>query len=323
MSGIKIATRDAVGPALVELGEENDDIVVLDADLCESTKTVAFKKRFPSRFFDCGIAESNMIGVAAGLSSVGKIPFAASFAMFVAGRAYEQIRNSVGYTNLNVKIIGSHCGFSSAQDGATHQCIEDIALMRAIPNMVVLSPCDFVETTAAIKKAAYINGPVYIRTSKFAVDVMNDEEYVNRFKIGQGVVLKEGEDVCLIATGIEVFFALKAAKVLEEQGISTMVVNIHTIKPLDEELILEVAKKVKFVFTVEEHSIIGGLGEAVSSCLAEKQPKIVTKIAINDRFGESAKAEQLLLESGLDELGIVKKVKEFFFKKMFKKEHLH
>lgn len=310
-----MATRDAVGHALVELGEENKDVVVLDADLSASTKTAAFKKRFPSRFFNCGIAEANMVGVAAGLSTIGKIPFAASFAIFIAGRAFEQVRNSVCYPNLNVKIIGAHSGFSSSEDGATHQAIEDIAILRAVPNITLISPCDYFETFAAIKQSASFNGPVYIRTGKFLTSNVNGPEYIEKFKIGKGVILKEGTVVCLIATGVEVYFALKAAELLEEEGIKTAVVNISTIKPLDEELILDIAKNVEFLFTVEEHNVIGGLYSAVCELLCEKYPKIVNKIGIEDRFGESATAQELLKNSGLDEISICSKVKKVILNK--------
>ncbi len=306
----KRATRDAVGKALVEIGREDENIVVLDADLCESTKTVGFKKTFPDRFFDCGIAECNMIGVACGLSVLGKVVFAASFSVFVAGRAFEQIRNSVCYNNLNVKIIGSHSGFSASEDGATHQAVEDIAILRAIPNMTVICPYDFVETYAAIKKAASHKGPVYIRTSKFLVEDLNDFSYINDFQIGKGVILKQGSHVCLFATGVEVMFCLKAAKMLEQENISTMVVNIHTIKPLDEDLIIKIARSVKFLFSVEEHSKIGGLGDGLESVLIGKCPKFLTKIAIEDSFGESGSAEQLLTKHKLDEFNIYSKVKE-------------
>lgn len=304
-----MATRDAVGKALVELGKENKDVVVLDADLCESTKTVEFKKEFPTRFFDCGIAECNMIGVAAGLSSVGKIPFAASFSVFVALRALEQIRNSVCYTNLNVKIIGSHSGFSAAQDGATHQAVEDVAVLRAVPNIKIVIPCDFVETVAAIKKAADEKGPIYLRTSKFEVESINGLEYLNEFEIGKAVVLKKGFFVCLFATGVMVNFSLQAARLLEADGFSTMVVNVHTIKPLDERLILDVSKNAKFLFTVEEHSTIGGLGEAVCSFLSEKNPRRVVKIGIEDKFGESGKTEDILKKHKLLASSIYERIK--------------
>ena len=315
MKDRKMATRDAVGHALVELGEENKDVVVLDADLSTSTKTAAFKEKFPSRFFDCGIAEANMIGVAAGLSTTGKIPFAASFAIFVAGRAFEQIRNSICYPNLNVKIIGSHSGFSSSEDGATHQAIEDIAILRAVPDMTIISPCDYFETFAAIKKAASFRGPVYIRTGKFLTSNVNGPEYIENFEIGKGVVLKKGSVVCLIATGVEVYFSLKAAELLEEEGIKTAVVNISTIKPLDEELILDIAKDFEFLFTVEEHSVIGGLYSAVCELLCEKYPKMVHKIGIKDKFGESATTEELLKNSGLDAHSIYNKVKQVILNK--------
>lgn len=310
MKNIKIATRDAVGKALVEIGSKNENVVVLDADLCGSTKTEEFKKKFPDRFFDCGIAECNMVGVGAGLACVKKIPFVASFSIFVAGRAFEQIRNSVCYTNLNVKIIGSHSGFSSGQDGATHQAIEDIAIMRAIPNITIINPSDYFEAYAAIMKAAEKKGPVYIKTSKFEVENIHDEDYIEKFEIGKGEILKKGDLVCLVATGIESYFCLKAADLLEKQNISTMVVNIHTIKPLDEELIFSLAEKTKFFFTVEEHSIIGGLGEAVASFVCEKSPRFINKIGIKDKFGESGSPMELLEKNGLDELGIYRFVKD-------------
>lgn len=310
----KRATRDAVPSALIDLFKEGEDLVVLDADLCESTKTVGFKKVFPFRFFDCGIAECNMIGVACGLSAMGKVVFAASFSVFVAGRAFEQIRNSVCHNELNVKIIGSHCGFSASEDGSTHQSVEDIAILRAIPNITIISPCDFIETYAAIKSSAKHKGPVYIRTSKFLVEDVNDNSYLKDFKIGKGVVLKKGSCVCLFATGIEVMFCLKVAKMLEEEKISTMVVNIHTIKPLDEELIIDIAKNVQFLFSVEEHSKIGGLGDAIASVLVQNYPKNLTKIAIEDLFGESGSAEQLLNKHRLDVNGIYDVVRKSVFK---------
>ncbi len=317
LSVLKKATRDAVGEALVKLGEENENVVVLDADLSGSTKTSKFKEKFPSRFFNCGIAECNMVGVAAGLSCVGKIPFVASFSVFVVERALEQIRNSVCYNNLNVKIIGSHSGFSAGQDGASHQALEDIALLRAIPNITILSPCDFVETFAVIEKAAKIKGPVYIRTSKFEIENVNSLEYLNQFEINKAVILKEGEFVCLIATGVEVYYSLKAAEILESEGISTMVVNLHTIKPLDRELILSLAKKFEFLFTVEEHNVIGGLGDAVAGFLSEVWPKLITKIGVQDKFGESGDVLSLLKKNGLDKIGIYKKVKSVVAGKIF------
>lgn len=317
LSVFKKATRDAVGKALVKLGEENENVVVLDADLSGSTKTIKFKEKFPSRFFNCGIAECNMVGVAAGLSCVGKIPFVASFSVFVVERALEQIRNSVCYNNLNVKIIGAHSGFSAGADGASHQALEDIALLRAIPNVTILSPCDYVETFAAIENAAKIKGPVYIRTGKFEVENVNSFEYLNEFEINKAVILKEGDFVCLIATGLEVYYSLKAAEILEAEGISTMVVNVSTIKPIDKELILKLAEQFKFLFTVEEHNVVGGLGDAVAGFLSEVRPKLITKIGVQDRFGESGDVLSLLKKNGLDEIGIYKKVKSVVARKIF------
>lgn len=305
----KIATRESYGNALVELGKEHDNLVVLDADLAAATKTAIFKKAFPERHIDCGIAECNMIGIAAGLATTGKVPFASSFAMFAAGRAFEQIRNSVGYPKLNVKIGATHAGISVGEDGATHQCNEDIALMRTIPGMVVINPCDDVEARAAVKAAYDHIGPVYLRFGRLATPVINDEN-TYEFKLGKGVVLKEGTDLTIIATGLCVYESLQAAKALEADGINAAVINIHTIKPLDEELIIEYAKKTGKVVTVEEHSVIGGLGSAVCDALSENYPTKVLKIGINDVYGESGPAVKLLEKYGLTADGIYNKIKE-------------
>lgn len=294
---VKKATRESFGEAVAALADENPQIVVLDADLAEATKTCIFKKRHPDRFIDCGIAESNMVGIAAGLAACGKIPFAASFAMFSAGRAFEQVRNSVGYPHLNVKIVGSHAGISVGEDGATHQCCEDIALMRTIPGMVVLNPCDHYEMQAAVKAAAEYNGPVYLRLGRLAVESVHRDEF--QFELGKGITLRDGKDVTIAATGLMVGEAVKAAKLLEEAGIDARVLDLHTIKPLDMDLILKAAKETGRIVTVEEHSVIGGLGEAVSSCLSEMCPTPVTKIGVNDVFGHSGPAVDLLKEFGL------------------------
>lgn len=307
---VKIATRDSYGNALVECAKENENIVVLDADLAEATKTIIFQKAFPERHIDCGIAECNMVGIAAGLASTGKIPFASSFAMFAAGRAFEQIRNSVGYPHLNVKIGATHAGISVGEDGATHQCNEDIALMRTIPGMVVINPADDVEARAAVKAAIEHDGPVYLRFGRLAVPVINDNaDY--KFELGKGVTLKEGTDVTIIATGLCVSETLEAAKMLEADGISAKVINIHTIKPLDEELVVAAAKATGKVVTVEEHSVIGGLGSAVCEVLCEEYPTKVMKIGVNDVFGESGPALELIKKYGLDGESICNKVKEF------------
>lgn len=295
---VKKATRESFGEALTMLAETNPDIVVLDADLAEATKTCIFEKKYPERFIDCGIAESNMIGIAAGLATCGKIPFAASFAMFSAGRAFEQVRNSVGYPHLNVKIAGSHAGISTGEDGATHQCCEDIALMRTIPGMVVLNPADHYEMLAAVKAAAQHNGPVYIRLGRLAVEsVNNNDDY--KFEIGKGITLRQGEDITVIATGLMVGEALKAVDSLAAQGVHARLIDMHTIKPLDEELVLKAAKETGRIVTVEEHNIIGGLGEAVAACVAESCPVPVTRIGVNDVFGHSGPAVDLLKEFGL------------------------
>ena len=295
---IKKATRESFGEALIELAKTNENIIVLDADLAAATKTGVFKKAYPERFIDCGIAESNMVSIAAGLATCGKIPFAASFAMFSAGRAFEQVRNSVCYPKLNVKIVGSHAGISVGEDGATHQCCEDIALMRAIPGMTVLNPCDHYEMIAAVKAMAEKNGPCYVRLGRLAVEsVNNNDDY--KFEIGKGITLKDGSDITIIATGLMVQEAVKAAKALEADGIDARVINIHTIKPLDEELIIKAAKETGRIVTCEEHNVVGGLGEAVSSLLCEKCPVPVTKIGVNDVFGHSGPAVDLLKEFGL------------------------
>ena len=306
----KIATRDSYGNALVELGKEHEDLVVLDADLAAATKTGVFKKVFPERHIDCGIAECNMMGVAAGLATTGKVPFASSFAMFAAGRAFEQIRNSIGYPKLNVKIGATHAGISVGEDGATHQCNEDIALMRTIPGMVVINPSDDVEARAAVKAAYKHEGPVYLRFGRLAVPVINDREDY-KFELGKGVVLREGKDITLIATGLPVAETLEAAEKLAADGIDAKVINIHTIKPLDEELIVEAAKETGKVVTIEEHSVIGGLGSAVCDVLSEKAPTKVLKIGINDTYGESGPAVELVKKYGLDAESIYKKIKEF------------
>ena len=306
----KIATRESYGNALVELGAEHEEIVVLDADLAAATKTGMFKKAYPDRFIDCGIAEGNMMGVAAGLAAAGKVPFASSFAMFAAGRAFEQVRNSIGYPHLNVKIGATHAGISVGEDGATHQCNEDIALMRSIPGMTVICPADDVEAKAAVKAAYEHEGPVYMRFGRLAVPVINDRpDY--KFELGKGVVLREGKDVTIIATGLCVAASLEAADLLAAEGISAKVINIHTIKPLDEELVAAAAKETGKVVTVEEHSVIGGLGSAVCDALCAKAPTPVLKIGINDVFGESGPALELLKKYGLDGEGIFRKVQDF------------
>lgn len=310
MSEVKnIATREAYGDALIDLAKEHDNVVVLDADLATATKSDKFAKEFPDRHIDCGIAEADMMGIAAGLSTCGKVPFASSFAMFAAGRAFEQIRNSIGYPHLNVKIGASHGGISVGEDGATHQCNEDLALMRTIPGMTVINPCDYVEAYAAVKAAYEMNGPVYIRFGRLAVPVINDESNYN-FEMGKGIVMREGKDVTIIATGLMVAYSLEAAEKLAEEGIDAEVINIHTIKPLDEDLVVASANKTGRVFTVEEHSVIGGLGSAVCDALAEKDPVKVTKIGVNDEYGHSGPALELLKEFGLDADGIYKKIKE-------------
>lgn len=306
----KIATRESYGNALTKLGETYKNLYVLDADLAAATKTGIFKKAFPDRHIDCGIAECNMVGIAAGLAATGKIPFVSSFAMFAAGRAYEQVRNTVGYPHLNVKIGATHAGISVGEDGATHQCNEDIALMRAIPGVVVINPADDIEAKAAVEAAIEYQGPVYLRFGRLPVPVINDyPDY--KFEIGKGVVLREGTDVTIVATGLEVSYALEAAELLEKDGVEAKVINIHTIKPLDEELIVSAAKETGKVVTVEEHSVIGGLGSAVCDVLCEKSPTPVLKIGINDVFGESGPALELIKKYELDGEGIYKKIKAF------------
>ena len=304
----KIATRESYGNALAELGATCPDLVVLDADLSGATKTGTFKKVFPERHINCGIAEGNMMTVAAGIATTGKVPFASSFAMFAAGRAFEQVRNSIGYPNLNVKIGATHAGISVGEDGATHQCNEDIALMRAIPGMVVINPADDIEAKAAVKAAYEYVGPVYLRFGRLAVPVINDNaDY--KFEIGKGIVLREGKDVAIIATGLEVGESLAAAEMLAADGIDAKVINIHTIKPLDEELVVAAAKETGKVVTVEEHSVIGGLGSAVAEVLAEKAPTKMMRIGVNDTFGESGPAVALIKKYGLDAESIYNKVK--------------
>ena len=306
----KIATRESYGNALVELGAEHDNLIVLDADLAAATKTGVFKKAYPDRHIDCGIAECNMMGIAAGLSTTGIVPFASTFAMFAAGRAFEQVRNSIGYPHLNVKIGATHAGISVGEDGATHQCNEDIALMRTIPGMVILNPADDVEAKACVKAAYEYNGPVYLRFGRLAVPVINDRpDY--KFELGKGVVLREGKDVTIVATGLCVSSALEEAEKLAADGIDAKIINIHTIKPLDEELIVAAAKETGKVVTVEEHSVIGGLGSAVCDALAEKCPVPVKKIGVQDVFGESGPAVALLAKYKLDGEGVYEQVKEF------------
>lgn len=306
----KIATRESYGNALAELGKEHEDVIVLDADLAGATKTSTFMKAFPERHWDCGIAESNMAGIAAGLSTTGKVPFISSFAMFASGRAFEQVRNSIGYPHLNVKIGATHAGISVGEDGATHQCLEDLALMREIPGMVVINPSDDIEAKAAVKAAYEIEGPVYLRFGRLAVPVINDNEDY-KFEVGKGIVLREGSDVTIFATGLEVSPALEAAEMLEKDGISAEVINIHTIKPIDSELIVKSALKTGKVVTAEEHFVNGGLGSAVCEVLSETAPTKVLRIGVYDRFGESGPAGELIHKYELDAEGIYKKVKEF------------
>lgn len=306
----KIATRDSYGNALAECGAEYPNLVVLDADLANATKTLVFKKAFPDRHIDCGIAECNMTGIAAGLATCGKIPFISSFAMFAAGRNFEQIRNSIGYPHLNVKIGATHAGITVGEDGASHQCLEDIALMRTIPGMTVIVPSDDVEAKAAVRTAIEYQGPVFLRFGRAAVPVINDRpDY--KFEMGKGVLLREGTDVTIVATGITVSSALEAADMLAADGISAEVINIHTIKPLDEELIVKSAKKTGRVVTAEEHSVIGGLGSAVCDCLCAHCPTPVYKIGMQDIFGESGTAAALVEKYGLDGKGVYASVKKF------------
>jgi len=305
--GDKIATRDAYGATLVEIGNENENLVVLDADLAAATKTGMFKKAHPDRFFDCGIAENNMIGAAVGLALSGKVPFAATFAMFAAGRSYEQVRNSIGYPHANVKIGATHGGITVGEDGATHQCCEDFALMRTVPGMTVICPADAQEARLAVKAAYEMEGPVYLRFGRMAVPVLFDENY--KFEIGKGVKLVDGTDVSIIANGVEVEQALIAAEKLKEMGISASVINMATIKPLDTELVIEEAKKCGCIVTVEEHSVIGGLGGAVAEALCEAYPVPVVKVGTEDCFGRSGPAKELLSKFGLDADAIVAKAK--------------
>ena len=307
---VKIATRDSYGNALVELGKEKDNLVVLDADLAAATKTGTFKKEFPERHIDCGIAEADMMGIAAGLATCGKVPFASTFAMFAAGRAFEQVRNSIGYPHLNVKIGATHAGISVGEDGASHQCNEDIALMRTIPGMTIINPSDDIEAKAAVKSAYEIDGPVYMRFGRLAVPVINDNaDY--KFEVGKGVLLKDGSDITIIATGLEVGESLKAAEKLEADGVSVRVINMHTIKPIDQEILLKAARETGKIVTIEEHSVIGGLGGAVCEAITEKFPVPVCRIGIQDQFGVSGPALDLYKLYGLDAEGIFKRVKEF------------
>ncbi len=310
---IKVATRDAYGKALVELGENNPNIVVLDADLAAATKTGAFKKAFPERFFDTGIAEGNMMGVAGGLATTGYTVFASSFAMFSAGRAFEQVRNTIGYPHLNVKIGATHAGISVGEDGASHQCCEDIALMRSIPGMVIINPADDIEARAAVFAAAEHDGPVYMRFGRLAVPRVFDEDY--KFEIGKAVTLKEGTDVTIIATGLMVNEAIEAAKTLEAEGISVELINMHTIKPLDNEAVVKAAKKTGCIVTAEEHNVIGGLGDAVCDAVCREYPVPVVKVGVEDTFGKSGPAVELLHIFGLDAKNIVEKAKIAISKK--------
>ena len=304
----KVATRDSYGAALCELGATCENLVVLDADLAGATKTGVFQKAFPQRHFDCGIAEANMICIAAGMSTAGLVPFASSFAMFAAGRAFEQVRNSIGYPHLNVKIGATHGGISVGEDGASHQCCEDFALMRSIPGMTVICPADDVEAQQAVEAAYKMEGPVYLRFGRLAVPVFHGDDY--KFQIGKGEVVREGKDVAIIANGLLVYEAIQAGEKLAEAGISAMVINMPTIKPLDEELVIAAAKKCGKVITCEEHSVIGGLGEAVASCLAENCPTLVKRIGVNDEFGHSGPAVDLLKQFGLSADNIVATAKE-------------
>lgn len=305
----KIATRQSYGEALAELGDKYENLYVFDADLAAATKTNIFKNKFPDRFFDCGIAEANMMGVAAGMAAAGKIPFASTFAMFAAGRAFEIIRNSIGYPHLNVKIGATHAGISVGEDGATHQCNEDIALMRTIPGMTIINPADDIEARAAVKAAIDYVGPVYMRFGRLAVPVFNDHD-TYKFEIGKGIKLREGKDITIIATGLMVYEAIEAGKVLSANGIEADIINIHTIKPIDKEIIIESAKKTGLVLTVEEHSVIGGLGSAVADVLVENIPTKLIKIGVNDEYGYSGPAVDLLKKFGLSSENIIKTATE-------------
>lgn len=304
----KIATRESFGKALVELGKENKDVIVLTADLAGATKTSLFEKEFPDRFINVGIAEQNLIGISAGLATTGKIPFASTFAMFAAGRAYDQIRNSVAYPKLNVKICGTHAGVTVGEDGATHQMLEDLSLMRSIPNMTVLCPSDDTQTKWAIKEMAKFDGPVYIRLARVATPVIYDEN--QKFEIGKMVQIGDGTDATIFATGVEVAETLKAKEELEKENINIRVVDVHTIKPIDREMIVKCAKETKKIITIEDHSIIGGLGTAICEVLSEEYPTKVIRMGMNDKFGKSGKAEQLLKYFKLDSQAIIEKVKE-------------
>ena len=305
---VKIATRESYGNALAELGQKNPNVIVLDADLAGATKTSTFKKAFPDRHIDCGIAEANMTGIAAGLSTCGKIPFVSSFAMFAAGRNFEQVRNSIGYPHLNVKIGATHAGITVGEDGASHQCLEDVALMRTIPGMTVIVPSDDIEAKAAVMAAAETEGPFYMRFGRAAVPVINDRpDY--KFEVGKAVVVKDGTDMVIFANGVCVAEALGAAEKLAADGINAAVVNVHTVKPIDQDTILEFAKKTNRVFTVEEHSVIGGLGSAVCDVLSENYPVKVKKIGVYDRFGKSGPAGALMKEFQLDAEGIYNQIK--------------
>ena len=304
----KIATRMAYGEALAELGDKYD-FVVLDADLAGATKTAIFKKKFPERFFDCGIAEGNMMSVAAGIASTGKTVFASSFAMFASGRAFEQIRNSIGYPHLNVKIGATHAGITVGEDGATHQCLEDIALMRTIPGMTVINPADAIEARAAVEAAININGPVYMRFGRYAVPVINDTpDY--KFEIGKGILLREGKDVTIVASGLMVAMALEAAEALEKEGVSARVINIHTVKPIDKDILVKAARETGAIVTAEEHNIIGGLGSAVCEAVSEECPVPVLRVGVNDRFGHSGKVPPLLEMYGLTAANIAATAKK-------------
>lgn len=313
MSEVKIATRDSYGKALTELVRDHKDVVALDADLAEATKSIALRKAYPEHHFDCGIAEGNMVAAAAGLSTTGLVPFVSSFAMFATGRAFEQIRNSIGYPHLNVKICASHAGISVGEDGATHQCLEDIALMRTIPGMVVMCPADDVEARAAVKAAYEHQGPVYIRTGRLAVPVFHDEATFH-FEIGKGEEVVPGNDITIIATGLLVEEARKAAATLKEEGISCRVINMATIKPLDKEIVIKAAKETGRIVTAEEHNIIGGLGEAVAACLAEEYPCKMVRVGVNDRFGTSGPALELLEKFGLCASHLAEVCREFLKK---------
>jgi transketolase len=304
----KIATRESFGKALVELGKENKDVIVLTADLAGATKTSLFEKEFPDRFINVGIAEQNLIGISAGLATTGKIPFASTFAMFAAGRAYDQIRNSVAYPKLNVKICGTHAGVTVGEDGATHQMLEDLSLMRSIPNMTVLCPSDDTQTKWAIKEMAKFDGPVYIRLARVATPIIYDEN--QKFEIGKMVQIGDGTDATIFATGVEVAETLKAKEELEKENINIRVVDVHTIKPIDREMIVKCAKETKKIITIEDHSIIGGLGTAICEVLSEEYPTKVIRMGMNDKFGKSGKAEQLLKYFKLDSQAIIEKVKE-------------